>query len=148
MSDFFERAELSLLSEAQKVEAYVESIFSPAPVAPATATQPESQETNHMATTETATLTISSAEFSAPLVITLDKSKVTLPVSGSVTVTATSPVGSLTETVTADINLDGFALPAFALGAFPLDLTGTVGTVLAEIVKAIDATIVLAVVAA
>ena len=97
-----------------------------------------------MATTETATLTISSPAIASPIVLPLAKESYSLPITGTATVTATSAAGTtLVENVTAVLSVDGLTVYNGTLSKFPVDL-GFLGTLLEEA----DLTLSLSVVAA
>ena len=98
--------------------------------------------------TVTATLIITSAEFSAPLSYQLDSSSFAVPFTGEFKAVASSPAGKLVETVAISLSVDGISIIAGKpVGSFPINLPAALGF-LAGVIEAIDATITLDVVSA
>lgn len=140
-----------LYDEAKDAEQALAHIFSPIEPASAgeSATIPQQETPKIMATTPTTsgvTLTVAFAGQSTPFALVIDPTEIKLPIAGSLTITAASPAGSLVENVTATLNVEGLSLPAIPLTSFPFDVSGALG-ILADVVKAADATITLEVVA-
>ena len=105
----------------------------------------ESSKETIMATTQSATLTITSQELANPIVVQIEKSALNIPVTADATFTMQSPAGTIvTEQITMSLTVEGFPIVTDKVVAdFPVDASGELGTVISSLVKAIDATIVL-----